>query len=653
MASLGSFALLLTLLVAFYGSVSAFMAAKNPKEKARLAKSATRTIVASFGLLSVASLCLIELLATKDLRVEYVASHVSKDLPFLYTMTAFWAGQAGSLLLWAWMVALMGVVSLLTFRKTFGLPINVSLYAYHAILGVLVFFLALVVFVTNPFTTLPFTPAEGLGLNAQLQHPIMAIHPPTLYLGYISATVPYALAVGMLLAKFDNPSAFRAIRTFCLGSWGLLGIGNLLGGNWAYETLGWGGFWAWDPVENAGLLPWLTLSALLHTLLLQARTGLLKKWNLFLVVFSFGLTIFGTFLTRSGIISSVHAFVQNKTFTISFTAFLFAVLVYGFGLIFLRRGLLKGEKNLESLPLLSRPSALVFTCVILVAMTFTTFWGTIFPLVSEAFIGQKLSLGAAFFNKINAPLAWALLFTLGAGLFLPPSPETLKRTLSSLFGPLIGGLVVGGLAWGIFGFRHLNQLVGMAFLGFALVGILKHALVSAFLGDLRIRRIGAILVHTGLVIALFGVFGQYGHTKQEVSLKKGESTSVGDNLLVFEGLAFKQDGPWVTISSLLHLYKNGTFVSSLVPSKTFLKNQEQPVTRVAIRSRPSGDVYAVLAGYDFQHQQGVFEVHDNPLIGFLWLGGTLMCLGGVLTLIPLADKPPEFAGQKNLLDIAS
>mgnify|MGYP005811390619 CR=1 FL=1 len=653
MPSLGSFAVLLALLVSLYGSISAFMAAKDSDKRTRLGKSAQRTILASFGLLSIASLCLIELLATKDLRVEYVASHVSKDLPIFYTLTAFWAGQAGSLLLWAWMIALMGVLSLLTFRKSFELPLNVSLYAYHVILAVLVFFLALVAFVTSPFALLPFTPAEGLGLNAQLQHPIMAIHPPTLYLGYISATVPYAIALGMLLAKSDDPRAYRAIRIFCLGSWGLLTVGNLLGANWAYETLGWGGFWAWDPVENAGLLPWLTLSALLHTMLLQSRTGLLKKWNLFLLVLSFGLTIFGTFLTRSGIISSVHAFVQNKTFTISFTAFLIASLAYGFGLIILRRGLLKAEKSLESVPLLSRPSALVFTCTILVAMMFTTFWGTVFPLVSGAFIGQKLSFGAAFFNKINAPLTWALLFTMGAGLFLPASPETFKRSLSTLLAPLVGGLVVGGLVGVAFGIQDLNFLIGTAFLGFSLIGLMKHALTSAFQGDLRVRRLGAILVHTGLLLALFGVFGQYGHTKQEVSLKKKESAKVGDKQLVFEGLAFKQNGPWITISSLLYLYKNGSFISSLVPSKTFLEKQEQPITRVAIRSRPSGDVYAVLAGYDFQHQQGVFEVHDNPLIGFLWLGGILMCIGGVFTLIPLVERPLEYKAQKNLHSIAS
>lgn len=645
MANLGNFSLILALLVSLYGAGATFFAGRKPKELSRLSKSGQRSLIASFGLISLAVFCLLGLLATRDLRVEYVASHVSRDLPLLYTLTAFWAGQAGSLLLWSWMVALTGLIGLLTLQRFFGLSIQVRLYTYHGILSVLSFFLALIVFVTSPFGLLPFTPAEGLGLNPQLQHPIMAIHPPTLYAGYIAATLPFALVLGMLLAKSDETGCLRAIRTFSLVSWGLLSVGNILGANWAYETLGWGGFWAWDPVENAGILPWFTLTAVLHTMLLQDRMGILKKWNLSLVVLSFGLTIFGTFLTRSGIISSVHAFVQNKTFTISFTVFLVGVLLYGFGLIALNRRRLSSEKSIESIPLLSRPSALLLTCLILIAITFSTLWGTLFPLVSEAIMGQKLSLDASFFNTINAPLAWGLLFILGAGFLVPPTGTPLKKGLPRFLGAILFGLALFGALRIALGIKTIEFFLSVSLLGFATAALMVYALSSSFRSTLSLRRLGALFIHFGLLLALLGIFGQYGHSKQEVSLQKGESVAIGQGLLRFEGLAFKQNGPWITVSSLLHLYKDGKFQASLIPSKTFLRNQEQPVTKVAVQSSAKEDFYAVLAGYDFAKQQGVFEIHHNPLIVFLWIGGGVMGLGCLMALFPgFAVNLPESSG---------
>jgi cytochrome c-type biogenesis protein CcmF len=375
--------------------------------------------------------------------------------------------------------------------------------------------------------------------------------------------------------------------------------------------------------------------------------GILKKWNLSLVLLSFGLTIFGTFLTRSGIISSVHAFVQNKTFTVSFALFLLGALTYGFCLIAMNRRMLSSDKSIESIPLLSRPSTLLFTCLILIAMAFITLWGTIFPLVSEAIVGQKLSFNVSFYNTINAPLAWALMFILGAGFLLPAPNTPPKKGFPQFIGAIIFGLALSGVLRIALNIKAIEFFLGTSLAGFAMAALWVYTLSPNFRSAISPRRLGALFVHIGLLIALLGIFGQYGHDKQEVSLKKGDSVKIGQANLHFEGLTFKQNGPWITISSLLHLYEYGKFQASLIPSKTFLKNQEQPVTRVAIQSSPKGDFYAVLAGYDFSKQQGVFELHHNPLIVFLWIGGALMGLGCLLAIFPwVPAKSQEPSGFK-------
>ncbi len=422
MTDIGNIALWITLFVALWASVVGFIAGRTHRPE--LARSAERSIFVMWGLLVIAAVALMRALLTHDFNVEYVAAYTSRNLPVFYTWSSFYAGQKGSLLLWALVVSTFGSVALLVNRGKYK---DLTPYVAATLAVVVVFFVATMVFASNPFERLGFTPPDGRGLNPQLQNPGMVFHPPMLYLGYTSISVPFAFAVAALLSGRLDTGWLHAIRRWTLVSWLFLSCGIVLGMWWAYVELGWGGYWAWDPVENASFLPWLTMTAFLHSVMIQEKRGMLKKWNIGLVVGSFLLSIFGTFLTRSGVISSVHSFSQSNVGWF-FLVFLVLAAVLGFGLLAWRWPMLEAEVKLESV--VSREGAFLFNNLILIVIAFAVFWLTLFPVISEALRGTKVTVGPPAFNLVNIPLGLMLLLLTGIGPLIAwrrASPENLKR----------------------------------------------------------------------------------------------------------------------------------------------------------------------------------------------------------------------------------
>ncbi len=435
MAEMGYIALLLALLVSAYSALASFLGARRGRDE--LWASGRNAAYASFALVSLAAAVLIFAIFNHDFRIEYVAAYTSRDMSPAYLLSAFWAGNEGSLLFWAWTLALLGSVVLLQNRRRHRqlLP-----YVSMVVMVTQAFFLLLMVFVSNPFDTLAFTPAAGRGMNPMLENPGMLIHPPALLAGYAGLTIPFAFAIAALITGRLGDQWLRSIRTWTLVPWLLLGTGNILGSWWAYVELGWGGFWAWDPVENAGLLPWLTATAFLHSAMVQKRRGMLKVWNMVLIIVTFHLALFGTFITRSGIISSVHTFGVSALGPL-FLAFIGIGLAASIWLLVSRLGRLKSEGELDSLA--SRESTFILNNLILVGATFAILLGTIFPMISEAVTGVKVTVGAAYFNRVTVPIFFLLILLMGICPLIGwrrAAPATLVR---NLLRPLAAALVQG------------------------------------------------------------------------------------------------------------------------------------------------------------------------------------------------------------------
>jgi cytochrome c-type biogenesis protein CcmF len=397
MVEIGYFSLVFALMFTAYSGLSSIFGVRG--QRGELVVSSENAAIVAWGFLTVASGALIYALVSRDFQIEYVARYTNRTLPLIYTLTAFYAGQEGSLLLWAWLLSLFSSIVIWQNREK-----NRDLIPHTTLvlMAITFFFLLLLVFVTNPFKRLPSAPPDGQGLNPLLQNPGMIFHPTTLFVGYVGFAVPYAFAMAALITGQLGEAWIRTTRRWTLISWFFLTLGNLLGAQWAYVELGWGGYWAWDPVENASFLPWLVATAYLHSVMVQEKRGMLKVWNIVLITFTFLLTIFGTFITRSGIISSVHTFGQSSLGWI-FLVFLGIAILVSFNLLMNRFPKLKSKNELDSL--LSRESSFLYNNLILMGIAFATFWGTIFPIISEAVRGVKITVGPPFFNKVNTPLS--------------------------------------------------------------------------------------------------------------------------------------------------------------------------------------------------------------------------------------------------------
>jgi cytochrome c-type biogenesis protein CcmF len=668
MILIGELSLWVALLMAAWGATVGFASAAT--RRADLVASAERAMYATFGFVLLAAIGLWTALLTSDFSFRYVASYTSANLPSIYKMSALWAGQSGSLLLWALILSMYAAVVTFANRRR-----NRELmpYVIGVLASILVFFIAAIAFGSNPYERLGWVPPDGTGLNPQLQNPFMAAHPPNLYLGYIATSVPFAFAVAALITRRLDSQWLAAVRRWSLLSWFFLTIGITLGMWWAYVELGWGGYWAWDPVENASFLPWLTGTAFLHSIMVQEKRGMLRKWNVTLVVATFLLSIFGTFITRSGVISSVHAFAQSSVgyWFLGFLIVAVAVTVY---LVATRLKDLEATAQLESM--VSREASFLFNNLLLVGIAFSVLWGTLFPILSEAVRGTKITVGPPFFNQVNVPLGLLLLALTGIGPLIAWRRASVANLKRQFTGPVIGGIVVGAILLGL-GMRDVYALIAYTLAGFVLTTILQEFHkgigarrrmysenpVTAFvrLVARNRRRYGGYIVHVGIVVLFVAFAGLAFKEEFDVSLKAGESFQATDPYghqwrFVNQGVSqYEQLNRSVT-AVLLEATRDGEPAGFIKSEKRQHVDSRgvptfNPSTEVGLKYGLRQDVYVVLAGVTGAPGNETAEVRIdfNPLVVWVWYGGFIMAIGGLIVMWPQAERRKVQAGYATTL----
>ena len=647
----GSFALLLAFVCGVY-SVAAGVAAIITR-RPLLIKSARQAGMAVCLLIWVAMGALVYLFLTDNFLMAYVAAHSNRDLPTFYKFAALWSGQEGSLLFWSFLLSLYVFSVLFSYRHKHP---ELMPYVGVVMAAVQLFFLVLNSFIASPFqvlgTTGPggvtqlFARADGSGLNPLLQYPEMVIHPPMLYSGYTGFTIPFAFALAALLGRYPGEKWIHITRRWTMIAWCFQSAGILLGAHWAYAVLGWGGYWAWDPVENASLMPWLTGTAFLHSVMMQEKRGMLRVWNVWLVFTTFLLCILGTFLTRSGVVSSVHAFAQSSIGP-WFVGFLVLALAVCTAAFLKNRDYLRSDNRLDSM--LSRESSFLFNNLILLVACVAVLSGTLFPVLSEWVQGSKISVGPPFFNKVNIPIGLFLLFLTGVGPLLAwrrTSLDSLKRN----FGwPLAGGLAAGAIAYPL-GFRDFYALVcvilsvfvaltiGSEFLRGALVIRARAGanLLSA-IGQLTMRntrRYGGYVVHYGMVLIFIGLAGTAFNKDKQMEMSPGSRMEIGPYTLVAQTFTSRPAQNYTAERATFEALRGGKQVMMLYPERRFYPANEQSGTMVAIYSTMKEDLYVVYAGRSQDTQQPVIHVYLNPLVKWIWLGGVIVVLGTILALVP-------------------
>jgi cytochrome c-type biogenesis protein CcmF len=650
MNQVGSVGLISALAFAAFAVVAGALGGKL--KSPRVVKSAERSALAFFVMISVAVFALEYLILTNNFNNAYVAEHSNRDLQTFYKVAALWAGQEGSLLFWTWLLAgYSALVVLMNLRKNRQL----MPYVVSVLMGVGVFFSSLTFFIANPFQTLSlvgngttqaFMPPDGNGLNPTLQYHPMVIHPPMLYLGYVGMVLPFAFAMAALISRQLGDNWIRTTRRWTMVPWLFLGMGILLGGNWAYAVLGWGGYWAWDPVENASLLPWLSATAFLHSVMIQEKRGMLKVWNVVLVILTFFLSIFGTFLTRSGIVSSVHAFAQSNIGPY-FAVFLAIIALFSLTLLFLRLDHLKSENKLDSL--VSRESGFMFNNWILLALVFAVLWGTLFPLVSKAVQNVTVTVGAPFFNKTAVPMGLFLLFLTGAGPLLAWRKTSFQSIRRNFTLPLIIAAVAGVVLF-LMGIRKFYPWMTLFLSVFVAVCVLgefwkgartrmrtageNFAIAVYNLTMKNTRRYGGYVVHLGIVILFIGFTGQAFKTNVKGLMSPGDLLQVKDYVLRCNDLVSGDTPNYEYLRAMITVTKDGHAYTSMHPEKRFYKASQQPTSYVAIHPTLSEDLYVVLSGQDQDTGKAMVEVYINPLVMWVWIGGIVVLLGTLLALVP-------------------
>jgi cytochrome c-type biogenesis protein CcmF len=648
---LGSLALLLAFLASVYAVVAGIAGILT--RRALLTKSVRNAGMAVFALVTVAVACLEYFFFTNDFSLAYVAEHSNRALPPYYKFASLWAGQEGSLLLWTWLLSGYAFFVLFLNRKRHP---ELMPYVGVVLAGVQTFFLTLNNFVATPFQVIASSDgagvmhlarlAEGRGLNPLLQYPEMVIHPPMLYLGYTGFTVPFAFALAALLGRYPGEKWIHITRRWTMIAWCFQSIGILLGAHWAYAVLGWGGYWAWDPVENASLLPWITGTAFLHSVMMQEKRGMMKVWNVWLVFTTFMLCILGTLLTRSGVVSSVHAFAQSSIGT-WFVVFLAIVFVVCFAAYWKNRDYLRSDNQLDSL--VSRESSFLFNNLILLAACFAVLWGTLFPVLSEWVQGSKISVGPPFFNKVNVPIALFLLLLTGVGPLLAwrkTSFDALKRNFAW---PLGGGLLAGVIAF-IFGFRDVYALVCLILSVFVTLTIASefyrgarvissrdgsHLLTSV--GELTMRntrRYGGYIVHFGMVLVFIGIAGTPFNKDIQKDLGIGDTLKIGPYTILCQNFDQVGNRNYQSDRATLEVFKDGKSDMMLYPERRLFLTSQITETMVAVQSSPLRDLYVVYAGRSPESGRPSVHAYLLPLVKWIWFGGIVVVLGTILALIP-------------------
>lgn len=651
METLGAVSLLLAFCLAVYALLGSVVGAW--KKRPFLVVSAQRAVYAVCLLVTVASAILVYALITSDFRLAYVAARSNRAMPAVYKFAAWWGGQEGSLLLWSWLLSCYGAVVVFTNRRKHR---GMMPWVTATLMFTQIFFLSLNVFLEPPFNVLAvgkgITAVEdGNGLNPLLQYWTMVIHPPILYLGYVGFVVPFAFAMGSLITRQPGEQWIHTTRRWSLITWAFQSAGILLGAGWAYAVLGWGGYWGWDPVENASLMPWITATAFLHSVIMQEKKGMMKVWNMVLVAATFFLCIFGTFLTRSGIVSSVHAFAQSQLGP-WFVGFMVIGISLTTLLILNRLDYLKSEAQLESV--LSRESSFLFNNLILLASCFSVLWGTLFPVITEAVIGEKTTVGAPYFNKVNIPIGLFLLLLTGVGPLIAwrrSSLESLKRAFRWPVAVMF--LVMAGLAGA--GVRHFYALLSFGLCAFVTVTVamefwkgawaihLKDKLnVAAAMIELthrNTRRYGGYLVHMGIVLMFIGFTGAAFNKDTTQELQVGGRFQIGAYDLHVKDITDGQTPNYQWQRAVIDVYKGGELLQTLGPEKRMFMASGQPTSEVTIRRRLNEDLYLNFAGIS-QTRPGfaIIQAYVFPLVSWIWIGFWGVMLGTLVCLIPSKQK---------------
>ncbi len=650
MIELGHYCLIASLVVCAFGMIAAVVG--GVQKNLPLVRSAENCLIANFIILGVASLCLWYLLLTDEFLVEYVAGYSATDIPTRFKFTAFWGGQKGSLLLWALVLSFFSFLVTVQNRHRNR---DLMPYAAAVLLGTICFFLVLLNFATNPFETLNFIPEDGQGLNPLLQNYYMIIHPPVLFLGYVGLAIPFALAMGALISGRLDTSWLRTARRWTLVAWIFLTLGVTLGGMWAYEELGWGGYWAWDPVENASFMPWLIATAFLHSVMITEKKGMLRIWNFVLILLAFELSIFGTFITRSGVVSSVHSFALSSVGPF-FVIFLASSSFFGLFWIVYRSKELHSEQRMKSF--LSREASFLLNNLLFVSICFAVFWGTVFPILSEWVQGEKITVSMPFFNAVNLPLGLALLILTGVCPLIAWRKASAKNFRRNFVTPLLVGFF-SGVAVVAAGVRELIPVLFFSACGFVAMTLINEFYKGArarqtirpsgfliALTDLTLmnkRRYGGFIIHIGVVLVFVGIIGSSFFQSEELfTVQRGEEFTIGDYTLRFEQLTFREDPEKEVVLAHLDILKGGQKIDEIYPEKDFHYKSEQPMTEVKIRSTLKEDLYVVLSGWD-EEGQATFHVFINPLVQLIWIGIGIMVLGGMFVLIPNKKLGPAVA----------
>jgi cytochrome c-type biogenesis protein CcmF len=654
MPELGSAALLVTLGLSVYALVAGGLAAHRGRR--RLARSAQNALVAAFGTTLVASVILLAALLRNDFSFTYVARTTSRDLPTPYTISAFWGGQEGSLLLWLLVLTGFSALAVATKRRW---ERELVAWVVPVLGAVSTFFAFLLVAVATPFAT-QVAPVDGAGMTPSLQNPYMLAHPPILYLGYVGLAVPFAFAIGALLSGKTDERWLVATRRWTLFAWAALGIGQLLGAHWAYVEVGWGGYYAWDPVENAALMPWLAATAFLHSVMIQEKRGMLRIWNVLLVILAFSLSLFGTFLTRSGVVNSIHSFTQGAIGP-WFLAFIAVTVAVSVGLVLWRLPQLRSATKLESV--ISREAAFLYNNLLLLALCLAIFWGVVYPLVSEAVRGEAVVLGREYYDFFLRIFGLPLLLLMGIGPLIAWRRASLRSLVTTFRWPTIVALVTGGVLVVLGAGSSVPGLIAYTFSAFVAttiviefargtrarkaLGATSWAGAFASLIARNRRRYGGYVVHASIVLLAIGIAGSSAFDSvAEARLERGESMRIADYTLTYRSLDERLAANATEIRATLEVTRGNRDLGTLEAGKNAYTVEEQVSNEVGIRSdRLTGEDLFVIAEQIDPDGAVYFRVFVKPLVNLIWIAGAVFLLGSVIALWPDAREQRRLAAR--------